>query len=66
MPKIDFRILGPLEVRVDERPIRLHGMKSQIVLSSPLIAKSRHASIPHLIDAVWDAVPVPLENRTAS
>jgi DNA-binding SARP family transcriptional activator len=57
MPAIEFRILGPLDVLVDRQAVRIRGFKSQIVLSCLLIAKSRQASVPHLIDAVWGAVP---------
>jgi len=57
MSTIGFRILGPLDVLVDGHAVQPHGLKSKIVLSCLLIAKGRHASIPHLTDAVWGELP---------
>lgn len=57
MIEVEFRVLGPLELSVSGRSVRLRGMKHQIVLGSLLVAESRRTSIGRLVDAVWGTAP---------
>lgn len=50
---LEFRILGPLEIRVEEERLKLSGSKRQIVLSALLLADGTPVSLDRLIDAVW-------------
>jgi predicted ATPase/DNA-binding SARP family transcriptional activator len=50
---IEFRVLGPLEVTIDGRPIRLHGPKERAVLAVLLLEAGRSVSAERLLEAVW-------------
>lgn len=55
--RIDFRLLGPLDVRVDGEPVRLGGGRQRTVLTMLLIALNRVVSVDALIEAVWGEEP---------
>lgn len=57
MHRIDFRLLGPLDVRVDGEPVRLGGGRQRTVLTMLLIALNRVVSVDALIEAVWGEEP---------
>jgi DNA-binding SARP family transcriptional activator len=38
---VEFRVLGPLEVRVDDRPLPLGGTRPRVVLATLLLAPTR-------------------------
>ncbi|HUG46963.1 MAG TPA: BTAD domain-containing putative transcriptional regulator [Candidatus Limnocylindria bacterium] len=54
---MDFRILGPLEVTDDGRPIELGGPKQRAVLGHLLLRAGQLVTVEQLIDDVWGADP---------
>ena len=52
-----FRILGPLEVVDDERPISLGGLKQRALLAILLLRRGEVVSSDRLIDQLWNERP---------
>jgi DNA-binding SARP family transcriptional activator len=50
---MDFRILGPLEVHMDDGPLRLGGTKQRSLLALLLLNANQVVSNDRLIDALW-------------
>lgn len=55
---VEFRLLGPLEVRVGDRPIRLGGSRQQALLAVLLLEANRVVSVDRLVDAIWGQAPL--------
>ena len=56
---MEFRILGPLEVRDGERVLPLGGVKRRAVLAVLLLDANRVVSVEGLVDRVWGDSPPP-------
>src|SRR5215207_6948290 len=54
---MDYRILGPVEVWEDGRPVPLGGGKQRAVLAFLLLNANRVVSSDRLIDQLWDGQP---------
>jgi YVTN family beta-propeller protein len=54
---MEFRILGPLEVRVDGRPVDVGAARQRALLTVLLLRANAVVSTDHLIEAVWDERP---------
>src|SRR4051794_4224262 len=54
---MEFRILGPLEVLSDGRPLDLGGQKPRALLALLLLEANRVVPRDALIDALWDESP---------
>ena len=55
---MEFRMLGPLEVREGSAEIRLGGAKQRRLLARLLVDRNRVVSLDSLVDALWgDALP---------
>src|SRR5690348_14322700 len=54
-----YRLLGPLEVVVDGRPVPLGGPKQRALLAMLLLHRGRAVSTDALIDAIWEERPPP-------
>src|SRR5436305_15268217 len=54
---MDFRFLGPLEVRSAGTPLPLGGQKQRGVLAVLLLDASTTVSVDRLVDDVWGAAP---------
>jgi len=54
---LEFRILGPLEVLVDDRPIRLGGPKQRAALAILLLDANRVVSVERLADDLYAGAP---------
>ncbi|MFD3871216.1 BTAD domain-containing putative transcriptional regulator [Streptomyces sp. NPDC058623] len=54
---LEFRTLGPLEVRLDGRSLPLGGPRQRAVLSVLLLSPNRVVSFDSLIEKVWDGRP---------
>jgi DNA-binding SARP family transcriptional activator/class 3 adenylate cyclase len=52
---MDFRILGPLEVREGEREIRVRGGKQRALLALLLVNANRTLAIDRIVDELWGA-----------
>ncbi len=54
---MEFRILGPLEVVEDGRPLALGRLKERIVLAALLLHANEFVSRERLIDELWGVAP---------
>src|SRR5215471_5847290 len=54
---MEFRILGPLEVVEDGRPIALSGPKQRALLALLLLTPNRPVSVDRLVDTLWSGEP---------
>ena len=54
---MDFRILGPLEVRDGDRTLDLGGVKQRSLLALLLLAHGRPVATARLIDDIWGERP---------
>jgi DNA-binding SARP family transcriptional activator len=54
---MEFRILGPLEVEEDGRPIALGGPKQRMLLALLLLAPNRAVSVDRLVESLWGGDP---------
>ncbi|HET9461904.1 MAG TPA: winged helix-turn-helix domain-containing protein, partial [Gaiellaceae bacterium] len=54
---LDFRILGPLEVREGENALHLGGSKQRGVLAILLLRANELVSSDRLIDELWGETP---------
>ena len=54
---MDFRILGPVEVRDDDGPLMLGGRKQRALLAVLLLHGNQVLSTDSLISALWDDSP---------
>src|SRR4051812_39591561 len=54
---MDFRILGPVEVRANGEPVALGGPKQRALLSILLLSANRVVSRDRLIEALWAHEP---------
>src|SRR3954453_5736388 len=54
---MDYRLLGPLEVRGDEGPLPLGGAKQRALLALLLLNANRVVSRERLVDLLWDEQP---------
>ncbi|MGW7469438.1 BTAD domain-containing putative transcriptional regulator [Streptomyces xantholiticus] len=57
MLQVVFRILGPLDVSADGRPVVLQGARQRTIMSMLLLAPNRVVSVDTLADAVWRGSP---------
>jgi DNA-binding SARP family transcriptional activator/streptogramin lyase len=60
---VEFRILGPLEVLDEGRPITLGPLKEQVVLAVLLLHTNEVVSREHLIDELWGESPPPTARK---
>jgi DNA-binding SARP family transcriptional activator len=54
---MDFRLLGPLEVFEDDRPLALGGVKPRSVLAILLMRANEVVTTDQLIDEIWGGMP---------
>ncbi len=71
VPAVTFRLLGPVEVRVDDRPVHTGGPRSQAMLAALLLEANRVVPVSRLVDAAWGDHPPPsadvqVRNRVAA
>ncbi|WP_329448394.1 NB-ARC domain-containing protein (plasmid) [Streptomyces sp. NBC_01426] len=57
MLQVVFRILGPLDISADGRPVALQGARQRTIMSMLLLAPGRVVSVDTLADAVWQGNP---------
>ena len=56
-PRIEFLVLGPLEVRVDGISVPLGGAKQRVVLAVLLLHANEVVPLERMIDEVWGEDP---------
>jgi len=54
---MDLHILGPLDLLVDGRKVRLGGLRQQLVLAVLGLEANRVVPVSRLVDAVWEEAP---------
>ena len=54
---MEFRVLGPLEVRVHDRPLPLGGTRPRVVLAALLLARNTVVPVDRLTAAIWGEHP---------
>jgi DNA-binding SARP family transcriptional activator len=54
---VEFRVLGPLEIRRNGTPVPLRARKPRTMLGALLVEHGRIVSIDRLIDALWPTAP---------
>ncbi|MGW2424535.1 BTAD domain-containing putative transcriptional regulator [Streptomyces sp. NPDC001709] len=57
MLQVVFRILGPLDISAEGRPMTLQGGRQRTIMSMLLLAPGRVVSVDTLADAVWHGEP---------
>jgi DNA-binding SARP family transcriptional activator len=55
--RIEFRILGPLEVRRDDRPVPSAGAKERAPLAILLLRANEPVTVDRLVDDLWGRLP---------
>ena len=60
---MEFRILGPLEIRQNGRPLPCKGTKQRLLLATLLLHANEVVSSDRLIDALWGEAPPPTANK---
>ena len=63
---MEFRILGPLEVLEDDRPLALGRLKERIVLAVLLLHANEFVSRERLIDELWGEAPPPTARKAVN
>src|ERR687883_2151537 len=63
---MEFRVLGPLEVLEDGRPLALGTLKERIVLAVLLLHANEFVSRERLIDELWGAAPPPTARKAVN
>jgi DNA-binding SARP family transcriptional activator len=61
---VDFRILGPLEVLADARPLALGGIKQRVLLADLLLHAGRVVSTDRLVEDLWAGTPPRIPEST--
>src|SRR6478735_386098 len=56
---MDFRILGPLELRKDGRSLACRGAKQRLLLAALLVRANEVVSSDQLVEALWGEHPPP-------
>jgi DNA-binding SARP family transcriptional activator len=54
---IEFRVLGPLEVLVDGRPVTIGGPKPRTLLALLLLHAGRAVPVERIVDELWTTAP---------
>ena len=63
---MEFRILGPLEVLEDGRPLALGRLKERLVLAVLLLHANEFVSRERLIDELWGVSPPPTARKAVN
>ena len=63
---MEFRILGPLEVLEDGRPLALGRLKERMVLAVLLLHANEFVSRERLIDEIWGVAPPPTARKAVN
>ncbi|WP_184579954.1 AfsR/SARP family transcriptional regulator [Streptomyces zagrosensis] len=66
MKQAVFRLLGPLDVRIDGEPVKLGGPRHRTILSMLLLTPGQTVSVDALTEAVWPSgAPATARNQIA-
>jgi DNA-binding SARP family transcriptional activator len=62
--RMEFRILGPLEVRRDGQPVPVAGAKERAVLAILLLRANEPVTLDRLVDELWPEAPPPTARKS--
>ncbi|MEV6243117.1 BTAD domain-containing putative transcriptional regulator [Lentzea sp. NPDC051838] len=54
---VEFRVLGPLEVLVDGKPMTIAGGRGRVLLATLLLRPNQFMSVDELVDRLWEGDP---------
>ncbi|WP_167974094.1 AfsR/SARP family transcriptional regulator, partial [Lentzea indica] len=57
MARVEYRVLGPLEVLVDGEPVSVPAGRSRVLLATLLLRANEFVSVDELVERVWDGEP---------
>ena len=60
---MNFLILGPLEIRASERPVRIGGLRQRKLLAVLLLSDGHTLAVEQLIDDLWDSPPASVRQQ---
>jgi DNA-binding SARP family transcriptional activator len=63
--RVEFRILGPLEISAGTERVELGGTRQQIVLAALLLSANRMVTIDRLVEAIYGEDPPPTARMQA-
>src|SRR5437870_657701 len=55
--RVEMRVLGPLEVVIDGRPVELPSAKARLVLAALVVHANEVVSTDRLFEVLWGAQP---------
>ncbi|HEX7303543.1 AfsR/SARP family transcriptional regulator [Lentzea sp.] len=55
--RVEYRVLGPLEVLLDGVPVTVPAGRCRVLLATLLLRANRFVSVDELVDVVWDGAP---------
>jgi DNA-binding SARP family transcriptional activator len=56
---LKFQILGPLELVADDGPVRIRGLRRQLLLANMLVNVGQVVPVERLVDSLWPDDPPP-------
>jgi DNA-binding SARP family transcriptional activator len=60
---VEFRLLGPVELRVEDQTIAIKGLREQTLLAMLLLARGNFISTDTIIERLWDEPPPGAKSR---
>src|SRR5690242_3537962 len=57
MNAMEFKLLGPVEIVIDETPVAIGASRQEIVLALLLLEANHVVSVSRIIDALWGESP---------
>ena len=65
MGQAQFRLLGPMDMTVDGRPVKLPGAAERALMAQLLLAPGRTISATLLVDRLWSEATLPVDPMNA-
>lgn len=62
-PRVEFRVLGPLDVRAGGNTVELGGPRQRAVLAALLVRANELATVEYLTGAIWESPPATPESN---
>lgn len=59
--RVEYRVLGPLEVLADGEPVAVSAGRGQVLLATLLLRANTFVSVDELVERVWEGAPPDLD-----
>ncbi|WP_394613852.1 BTAD domain-containing putative transcriptional regulator [Lentzea sp. JNUCC 0626] len=59
--RVEYRLLGPLEVVLDGEPVAVPAGRGRVLLATLLLRANRFVSVDELVERIWDGEPPDLD-----